>query len=392
MNIFKFIGCILLIVSCMIGGGILALPIIAYDFGLTVSYIIITFAYIIMLISGLLTLEICLKLPEHKNNFSSIAEYCFGKYGKYFTILILTIIIYSIITAYINASPSIFTNTFLPDLNIPHQRAILNLSFTLILGSIVIFGIKYTDRLNRFIMGFKLIILFCITLLILIKIPSTSGFTPKSFINFSKGFAIILFVFSYQTIIPSITNYVGRDYAKYTQKIIFIAVTITFIISILWITATVSIIEPYSSEIGSKLTLSKLLQIMNNYNLGIFTTTFLKTFFNITLISSFIALSIAFIDILIDILKLDYKLFNRIITGLVVYLPCWVIANYNSDLFVTASAISGFCGLFIALLLPSIASYKLYKKEEAMFIEGKFIRAIMVFISICLLIILIIKA
>ncbi|AIT08534.1 hypothetical protein LO80_00135 [Candidatus Francisella endociliophora] len=391
MSTFKFTGCVLLVTSCMIGGGILALPLIAYEFGLTLTYIFMIFAYTIMLISGLLTLEICLKLPKNKNNFGSIAEHSFGKAGKYIVIIIAAIALYTVITAYISASPAIFKNTFLFNINIPFEQAVLSLAFTIILGFIIICGIKYADKLNRIIMGFKLIVLFIALFLILFKMPFFHGFDIRSFQNFSEGFSIILFVFSYQAIIPSLANYVGEEKTIYTKWIIITAVSLTFIATTLWVTIVVSIIQPYSNEVGARLSLNELLTVLSHYNFGDTTNLLLKMFFNITLISSFIGLSIAFIDIWVDSLKFEPKFSNRLIGGLIVYIPCWIVANFDPNIFVTASAISGYCGLFVALLLPSIVSFKEYKKQETIIIGGKFLRATMIIISLAVLITIVMK-
>ena len=64
----------------------------------------------------------------------------------------------------------------------------------------------------------------------------------------------MLFVFSYQAIVPSLANYIGKDNAVYMRQVIIIAVTTTFIITMLWVTVIVSVIQPYANEIGSQLT------------------------------------------------------------------------------------------------------------------------------------------
>ena len=167
--------------------------------------------------------------------------------------------------------------------------------------------------------------------------------------------------------------------------VLITATTSTLIISLLWINAIVSLVSPFGDKYQEHLTLGELIQIIDTYKLGGFTTAFLKAFFNITLIASFIALSIAFIDFLIDMLKLKYTLMNRIYCGFIAYIPCWLIANFYSDLFIKAVAISGFSGLFFALLLPSLASYKLYSKEKFQLFNGKLIRVLMSIISIVIL-------
>lgn len=159
----------------MIGAGILALPIIANKFGLGLTYVFMAFAYITMLSYGLLILEICLKLPPYKNNFSSIAENAFGKVGRYVIVIIIATTLYTVITAYISASPAIFTNTFLPNLTIPFKEPLLSFIFTTFLGLIIIVGIKYADFLNRFIMSFKLFVLVLVIALLFIYTPISTN-------------------------------------------------------------------------------------------------------------------------------------------------------------------------------------------------------------------------
>jgi tyrosine-specific transport protein len=381
----KFTGCILLVISCMIGGGILALPIVANQFGLLATYALMIFAYIIMLISGLFTLELSSKLPVYKNNFSSIAENSFGKYSKYLIMFSFAVTLYTVLTAYISASPDIFLNTFLKNYSFNYQNEILSLIFTILLGGLVVANISYAEKLNSFVMIIKLASLVVAIIFLNLNAPSFTGFEIKSLTHISQGFSVIILVFSYQSIIPSLVNYVGKNNVKSLRWVLITATTSTLIISLLWINAIVSLVSPFGDKYQEHLTLGELIQIIDTYKLGGFTTAFLKAFFNITLIASFIALSIAFIDFLIDMLKLKYTLMNRIYCGFIAYIPCWLIANFYSDLFIKAVAISGFSGLFFALLLPSLASYKLYSKEKFQLFNGKLIRVLMSIISIVIL-------
>ena len=234
-------------------------------------------------------------------------------------------------------------------------------------------------------MSFKLLILVSVIALLFIYTPISTNFEFKTPYGFSEGFSVIILVFSYQTIIPSLVNYIGKGNSSYTKWVIITATTITFIISILWTTAIVNLITQYHIDPSQALSLSGLLNIINQYNSSPVISIFLMIFFNITLISSFIALSVAFIDIWLDLLKLNNNFCNRLICGLIVYIPCWVIANFDKNIFIHASAISGYCGLFGVLLFPSIVSYKHYNKDELQFIPGKSIRGLMIAISLIII-------
>ena len=97
----------------MIGGGVLALPIICNSLGIVSTAVIMIVAYIIMSYSGILALECSAKLPVYQNNFATIAEKTLGKFGKRVVTVAFCITLYTALTAYISASPDIITNTIL---------------------------------------------------------------------------------------------------------------------------------------------------------------------------------------------------------------------------------------------------------------------------------------
>lgn len=388
MSSIKFIGCVLLVISCMIGGGILALPIVANQLGLLITFILMLFAYIVMLFSGFLIVDLSSKLPLYKNNFCSIAEDSFGKYARYIIMLSFAITLYSVLTAYINTSPDIFLNTILKGVSIPYQNKVLSLFFTIVFGTLVVLGVKYAEKLNSLVMIAKLTFLVVAVIFLNLNISSFANYDLKKIEHLSQGFSVIILVFSYQSIIPSLVNYIGKDNTKQLKLILTIATTITLVVSLLWINAIVSLVEPYGNKYHNQLTLGQILEIIDTYNFDGFITTFLKAFFNITLIASFIALSVAFIDYLIDSFKLKYTLLNRFYCGIIGFMPCWLVANFYENLFVKAIAISGFSGLFFALLLPSLASFKQYKSQRNHSPTQFYFKLLMVVLSVLVMMII----
>ena len=58
----RMIGCVLLIISSMIGGGIFALPIVAFKLGIIGTVILTIIIYIMMGVAGMMVVEVCSKL------------------------------------------------------------------------------------------------------------------------------------------------------------------------------------------------------------------------------------------------------------------------------------------------------------------------------------------
>lgn len=58
----RMIGCVLLIISSMIGGEIFALPIVAFKLGIIGTVILTIIIYIMMGVAGMMVVEVCSKL------------------------------------------------------------------------------------------------------------------------------------------------------------------------------------------------------------------------------------------------------------------------------------------------------------------------------------------
>lgn len=67
VGFFKYCGCVLLVISSMIGGGIFALPIMAFKVGIIATIVLTISMYILMTISGMLVVEVSTKLPKFRN-------------------------------------------------------------------------------------------------------------------------------------------------------------------------------------------------------------------------------------------------------------------------------------------------------------------------------------
>ncbi|MCF6766431.1 hypothetical protein L3V82_11665 [Thiotrichales bacterium 19S3-7] len=386
MFTFKLIGCVLLIISCMVGAGILALPLMAYQLGVFLTSVIIIIFYILMCISGLLTLEVSSQLPLHKNHFSSIGQFAFGQYGKYITAGAFVIAIYGAMIAYIAASEDLLSS-ILSYFSLSMQKNYLGLLFVLIIGGIVIISMACAEKLNRLMMLLKLS-----TLLLSIFILSHYAFSGKSmeislhFNLLSEATLVIALAFCYQLLIPSLVNYLGKEHLIELKYVIICSTTITCFIYLLWSVIIVGYMDSLQANHSGINSFSQLMIFLNQNGQLKLVANLIHGFLEITVFASFIAVSIAFIDFWIDVLNLTTKFTGRLVAGILVYLPAYLAVTFYENIFIGALSISGYFGLVYALLIPSLAAMNTYDKANYQYIfGGKTLRLILVIISIIIM-------
>jgi len=378
----KFVGCVLLIISSMIGGGIFALPIMAFKLGIAATIILTLVIYVIMTIAGLFVVEISTKLPPYHNHYSSLSYYAFGNWGKAFALVAFSVAIYATLIAYISAVPALLgSNSCNMDIYSCIAPSSLQMIFTGGLGLVLIYSMKYSENINRLIMVVKLVALTIVIILMMQYLDLKTLFlvkiNPKDLIQVCL---IIVLAFSYQSILPSIVNYMGNENKKQIKQVIIIGTVITCAIYLLWVVSIASYIKHVGAQAAFEAdpSLAQLVAIIKTNSDGSFTVHALNVFLNVTLFASFITISIAFIDFWIDALNLNNNIKGRVIAGLIALVPSLLVAIFFKSIFVLALAVSGFAGIGYSVLIPSGVAYKLYDKYNAngsyFFLGGKNIR------------------
>ncbi len=395
----RMIGCLLLIISAMIGGGIFTLPIMAFKLGIIGTVILTIIIYIIMGIAGMMVVEVCTKLPKYRNHYSSLAEAAYGKTGRILGLIAFSIAIYAALAAYISSSSTLIGSSSIRGGSIQNiSPTIIELIFTVILSAIIISSIKYSEQINRIVMSIKIICLVTVVTLLSQYIEIRNLFIiPLDLTNLVQVLLIIILAFSYQSILPSIVNYIGPEHKHTIKKIIIYGVTITCVIYILWIIAMAGFINNAGAKqaFQENPNLNELVSIIKENTDNSSVIMFLNIFLNITLIASFLTIALAFLDFWIDALKLDTSIKGRLVAGFIAIVPPLIVAIFFSkSIFVLALAVSGFAGFGYSVLLPSSVAYKLYDKYNSegsyFFGGGKNLRLCFMIFSIIFMILAII--
>ena len=220
----------MIIVGTMIGGGILALPIITAKLGFVIGSILIFLVWSIMTYTAVVISDISCSMP-YGSSFKTIAERYLGKGGGIVASIAFLILMYFISTAYISAAASSLSSSF-PNLD---EKA-SSLIFVVIFGSIVVLGTRFVDYANRFFIILKILVLviLCVVFNSYIEVPNL--FVTPVDLGVSLIIAIPVFTTSFTShiIVPALSDYLGKN-AKDMKRIVIIGSIIPLILYIIWV-------------------------------------------------------------------------------------------------------------------------------------------------------------
>lgn len=215
---------IYLILSTMIGTGILALPYIFYSVGVVLSIILYLISTFLIYIVSIILLKASLKC--YKTNLIDVFERYLGKNIKNFSFILVFLSILFVCIAYLNVinfSISYFTD----------NSEIYTLFIVAIAMSVSFIGFNLIEKAERILFSIKILILFLFLSFII--------FIPKKYklenfvIDTNKIFNFLLvsiFAFSFYTIIPSLLL-VTKD-EKILKSSIIYSLIIAFVLYFLF--------------------------------------------------------------------------------------------------------------------------------------------------------------
>jgi tyrosine-specific transport protein len=353
---FKLIGSILLIVGTSIGAGMLALPIAAAELGFYGSLILLCACWFVMTMGALLILEVNLWLPTN-SNIISMAKTTIGPLGQIIAWITYLLLLYSLLCAYIAGGSDLFRNIFVNQ-GFSISQGLSACLFTIVFGSIVFFGIRSVDYVNRGLMLFKFIAYF---LFIIVLMPFVNN--NQLIFGGMKSFASITAVtvtitsFGYATIVPSLRIYFAGDIRK-LKMAIFAGSLIPLVCYILWDMVIMGVI-PLSGEHGlmtiarSESSTSDMVNALSGIAASPFISGSVKVFTSICVLTSFLGVALCLTDFLADGLQLEKKGGKNVFIQLVTFLPALLIVLFFPHIFIKALAYAGIYCIVLLMLLPA---------------------------------------
>ncbi len=341
------VGGTLLVAGTSIGVGMLALPVVTAAGGFIPSLFIYIVCWLFMLCTGLLILEACIWMPKDAN-LITLSSRLLGKWGKVSCWILYLLLFSSLMVAHIAGGGNVVSLLF--DGTLPVWLS--TIIYVGIFAPVVYFGTLWVDRLN-------ILLMVGIVITYLVFVGSSVKYIDFGLLarmDWSKSWLalpVVFTAFGYQSLIPTLFNYMNRNVRKMRFAII-VGTTIPLLIYVIWEMLILGIVplegsgglaeaitkgENAINPLGSYLHHPKLLAIGQGF-----------AFFAMT--TSFLGISIAFIDFLADGLKVVKKGTRKMSLCALIFLIPMIITFINPHLFLIALRYAG--GFGVALLLGAM--------------------------------------
>lgn len=371
------LGGSLLVAGTTIGGGMLALPVLTSPGGFVPSLCIYFVCWLFMSATGLLFLEICLKMREGVN-IVSMADKTLGFGGKVFAWAVYLFLFYCLTLAYIVGCGNLLTGF----IGSAIPESIGPLLFVIIFAPFVYAGAHLIQKMNIYFM------LFLAILYIAFLWRGFEFVQPALLLRRDWGLSLLALpvaftAFAYQGIIPTLAHYLDYEPRKMRMSII-IGSFIPLVTYVIWQWLILGMI-PYDAPGGLK----EALKLGQNaiYPFKSFTNDpwvypIGQAFAFLALLTSFWGVTLGLLDFLVDGLKLDKSSKNRALLCLIIFIPPLLLALYNPHIFLIALDYAGGFGCASLLgLLPILmvwsARYKQHWNTAPQIPGGKIVLSIM---------------
>jgi tyrosine-specific transport protein len=329
-----FVGGSLLVAGTAIGAGMLALPVVTASAGFVPALFIYLLSWMFMTCTGLLLLELCLKLPPDSNLVSMAGVYL-GKPGKLIAWGLYLFLFYCLSMAYISGGASLLRSY------IGGTIAASQLIFVLLLGLIVYFGAKIVGRINSALMIGLIIAYFSFVFVGI----SHVNLSPFEVVNWKQSFAalpVVFTSFSYQGIVPSLTAYMKRD-ARAVRIAIITGTSLAFVIYLLWNLLIFGIVPLEDLQAASQLGLTAVEPLRSSTAVESISQIG-HAFALLAVATSFLGVTLGLFDFLADGLKISKKGMRKVFLAFLTFAPPFAAALYKPDLFIIALGFAGGIG------------------------------------------------
>lgn len=346
----KQFGAIYLILGTCVAAGMLGLPVVAAENHFLLTTWMLFSAWALMSMGAWCLLQITLQMPPG-SNMLSMAQKILGKKVKIVTWFVYLLLFYSLICAYLSASSDLLQHLFvMGHLGIPH--VIATFLAVLILGGIVMQGIRSVDLSNRVLMSIKLVICLLVILSIMPYVH-TAHLSEGALHWHYHPWLIMVCSFGYATILPSIRDYLGVD-ARQMNRVFFIGSVFPLLLYVVWIFAVQgalpreALLAMNHSANTNSLLMTSLVSLTHHAVIGLLSVVFIS----ICAITGFFGVSVGLVDFIADGTGLKKQGIQKVLLAMMTFLPSTLIVIFDPSIFINALSYAGMCCLYILVILP----------------------------------------
>jgi tyrosine-specific transport protein len=345
----SLIGATLLVAGTCVGGGMLALPVETGHAGFLPSLLIMGICWAFMTFTGLLYVEANLWMGEGAH-LMTMASQILGRPGKFLAILLYLFMGYTTLVAYVSGGGVLISNALSALTGLIISRSQACLIFGALFGLLIFLGTKIIGKINT------ALVVGMIAAYLGLVITGLSGVHVTYFLQtaWRESFfsmPLILVIFSFQMIVPSLTPYLKRDPVALRKAIIW-GTTLPFVAYALWQALILGSV-PYEGAGGLREALAQgfaATESLRNVVKSPWLSFFAEYFAFFAIVTSFIGIALGLFDFLADTFSLRGK---KIFVGLLVILPSILFAMLYPKAFLISLEISGgFGDAILSGLLP----------------------------------------
>ena len=351
----------LLVSGTTIGGGMLAAPVFMSLGGFIPSLFIYFICWLFMACTGLLILEVGLKMPEDAN-LVSMADYTLGPWGK-FLAWILYIFLFSCLTlAYVLGCGQLVVDVFQGKLS----DAFGVILFLLIFSPFVYLGAKVIGRLNVYLMA-GLFLCFIGFVILGFRYINPELLKRRDWFLSLKAIPVAFTAFGFQGLVPTLIRYMERD-LRNTRLAILLGSFLPLIIYGIWQWLILGII-PVEGPGGLKEALQNgytAVQPLSDHIQNTSVVLLSRFFAFFALVTSFLGVSLGLRDFLADGLGIKKTPSGKLILCSLIFIPVLIIALSSPGIFLEALDFAGGYGCALLLgFLPILMVWSLrYRMKE----------------------------
>lgn len=353
----SLLGATSLVAGTVIGAGMLALPVATGKAGFFPSLLMIFIGWGFMTLTGLFLAEITLWMEEGVH-IVTIASRLLGRFGKWISWLLFLFVSYASLVAYTSGCGDLVQIGAEKVFGITLSPWLAASLFALLFGFIIYLGNVITSRVNTLLVFGLVISYFLLIGRGLLEIDVRHLFRGSWGDTFSSA-PLLLTIFSFQTIVPSLTLYLHRDIKK-LRKSIILGTTIGLVVYLFWQALVMGTVV-YEGEMGlaqafleGKPATQYLCAALKSSCVEAFANFF--AFF--ALVTSFLGFGLALFDFLADWLKIERDKLGKLTLIFLVIVPSLICALTIKRIFLLALDVSG--GIGDAILNGLIPAMMLY--------------------------------
>ncbi len=333
----------------------LALPVATSYAGFVPSLATMCLCWVFMTVTGLLILEANLWIKGKDVHFITMASKLLGPAGKATAWIVYLFIGYASLIAYTKGGGELTILAAKLSAGVPLSSLAAYTLFAAVFGYIIYLGADVVGRVNAILVG-AMVLAYAGLVSVGIDEVQSSLLARKDWSRSLVAVPILLTVFSFQSIVPSLTLYLKRN-LKHIRLAIVGGTTGALLVYVVWQVLVLGVV-PLEGENGlaaalgqDALATESLRAVVKNG----WISTFAEFFSFFALVTSFLGIALGLFDFLADGLKIPKKGVGKLSLALLVVVPSVFCALTVPQAFQLMMNVSGgFGDAVLSGILPAL--------------------------------------